>query len=385
MSRRSVATALTVSALLCGAAVADVTASAPAPDSFYAGLLRDGELLADQGKSVAAVKSLRIACFGMLDQPVVLARCLVRLGLAQAATGDGGAFRETFSRLLEVESRQPAYSAADIAPPIRSAFEQQVAQRIPSATLAASPTFQKLATEGGDGKNAKHGRKESPAVVKTPPAPAPEAQPAPQPKPVPPPTPAPHAEPLRTSAPAVPPPPAAAAPVQNPVGQKPASVAPPAASTSTPAARPAPAMAPPPPAPASPPALASAAAPTVLSAEEQAAIASARTRMQGAKVAADLLAAADTAKKVADAHPASVEANALAGEIFYRSSRWPAAVIYLERSGPPAGQPLLAFYLAVAQFESGDRAGAASTLRPLLGKLQHTPYVQTYIQKILPP
>jgi hypothetical protein len=122
-----------------------------------------------------------------------------------------------------------------------------------------------------------------------------------------------------------------------------------------------------------------------LNAEEQAAIATARTRMQGAKVAADLLAAADAAKRVADAHPASVEANALAGEIFYRSSRWPAAVIYLKRAGPPAGQPLLGFYLAVAQYESGDHAGAGVTLRPLLAKLQHTPYVQGYIQKILPP
>jgi hypothetical protein len=125
--------------------------------------------------------------------------------------------------------------------------------------------------------------------------------------------------------------------------------------------------------------------PTAPSAEESAALAAARARLQSAKVAADLLAAGDTARKVADAHPTSVEANALAGEIFYRGSRWQAAVLYLKRSGPPLGQPLLGFYLAVAQFESGDREGAATTLRPLLGKLQQTPYVQSYVQKILPP
>lgn len=323
-----------------GAAVGQSAAGTPAVDSFYASLLRDGELLAEQGKSAAAAKSLRTACFGMLDQPLLLARCLVRLGLAQAATGDGGGFRETFSRLLDLESRAPSYSAAELAPPVRAAFEQQVAQRIPSATLAASPTFQKLGGTNSEAKESKRGRK----------AAAPPADKAPTPAP----------------------PPAAADPVTPP-----AASAPPESAPGAPADPRAAKAAPPAPAPA--------ASAGGLNADERSALATARARMQEAKVAADLLAAGEMARKVADAHPSSIEANALAGEIFYRGSRWQAAAVYLTRSGPPASQPVLGFYLAVAQFESGDRAAAATTLRPLLGKLQHTAYVQGYVQKILPP
>ena len=379
MSRPSAAGALFLALLLGRAALAH---AAPAPDPFYASLLRDGELLADQGKSAAAAKSLRIACFGLLEQPSVLARCLVRLGLAQAQSSDGGGFRQTFSRLLELESRTPSYATADLAPPIRSAFEEQLAQRIPSTILAASPTFQKLAREGNDSKDTKRSRKEAARAKAAPEAAGADVGAAPQSAAAPPgprPTP-PQVEP---AAPAPAPAPAPAA--QNPV-QKPVSAAAPNAPASAPPVHPAPTTAPPAAtaaAPAPPPP--QLAPPSAPSAEESAALATARARMLSAKVAADLLAAADTARKVADAHPTSVEANALAGEIFYRSSRWQAAVLYLKRSGPPLGQPLLGFYLAVAQFESGDREGAATTLRPLLGKLQHTAYVQSYAQKILPP
>ncbi len=334
--------------------------SAQSLDPFYASLLRDGELLADQGKSAAAAKSLRIACFGMLDQPAVLARCLVRLGLAQGASGDANGFRETFSRLLDLEGRTPSYDTAEVPPAVRVGFEQQVVQRIPAATLATSPTFQKLAANAHDsGKNAKHSRKEQAIAPPQPPPAAaagatPAIQPAPAPPPAPRPSPAPVGQPTTVpSTPTQPPPSAGPSTVQH-----------------VPTAAPAPG-------PVS--------APGALTAQDSATLAAARAKMQAAKVAEDLRAAGADAQRIADAHPSSVEANALAGEIFYRSSRWQTAALYLERSGPPAGQPLLGFYLAVAQFESGDRGGAAATLRPLLGKLQHTPYVQGYIQKILPP
>ena len=300
-------------------------------DPFYTGLLRDGEILADQGKAAAAAKSLRTACFGLLDEPRPLTRCLVRLALAQAASGDAGGFRLTFNRILESEAQGPGYAAAELAPAVRSAFEQLVRQRIPTATLTSSPTFAHLATAApppDDGK--KKGRHDRPAkaVPASEPATAATAAAPPPPK-----------APAETAAPV----PAAATPVTAPV----ASV--------------------------------------VLSVDETAALERAREALRTARLAGDLAKPGTEVRKIADAHPESPSANAIAGEIAYRSSQWSEAVSYLRRSGLPADQPLLSFYLAVALYESGDQKAAATVLRPVLPSLQRTAYVQSYIAKILPP
>jgi predicted Zn-dependent protease len=98
----------------------------------------------------------------------------------------------------------------------------------------------------------------------------------------------------------------------------------------------------------------------------------------------DLRQAFDTARGVADAHPESVEAQHLAAEAAYRVSRWADAARYFQRGGePPADQPELLFYMAVALYESGDPAKAAEILKRSLPNLQRTPYVDAYARKIL--
>lgn len=90
------------------------------------------------------------------------------------------------------------------------------------------------------------------------------------------------------------------------------------------------------------------------------------------------------AREVADAHPDSREAQHLAAEAAYRISRWPDAATYFRRGGDPGdGEPERLFYQAVSLFESGDPAGAAASLRRALPGLKRTPYVETYMKKIL--
>jgi hypothetical protein len=113
-----------------------------AADPFYLDLLRDGGHAFDRGDHVTAVRHLRLACFGMLDEPKMLGECLSRLALAQDKAGDVDGFRETFSRLVEVEERFQGYSQAAQAglnPAVRTALEQRVAALIPAPTLAGSP------------------------------------------------------------------------------------------------------------------------------------------------------------------------------------------------------------------------------------------------------
>ncbi|HEY9422279.1 MAG TPA: hypothetical protein VIW92_12750, partial [Thermoanaerobaculia bacterium] len=107
-------------------ALAASSASA-AVDPFYQSLLRDGQHAFDRKDYAAAARDLRLACFGMLDEPQPLADCLARLALAQDRLDDADAFRGTFQRLVELEDRFKTYSQGNMVPELRTALEARVA------------------------------------------------------------------------------------------------------------------------------------------------------------------------------------------------------------------------------------------------------------------
>ena len=59
-----------------------------AAEGFYADLLEEGQTSFESGDYEAAARELRLASFGLLDEPAVLAGALVRLALAQQAVAD---------------------------------------------------------------------------------------------------------------------------------------------------------------------------------------------------------------------------------------------------------------------------------------------------------
>ena len=287
-------------------------------------LLRDGIHEYDRGNFPLAARSLRLACFGMLDEPKPLAECLSRLALAQDKAADPESFRETFRRLVEIEERFQAYSQSTLPPEVRNALEARMAALIPAATLAGSPPpFRTLAGRKPAAQASKGTAKEAPKVQEPP-----RSQPAPS-------TPS-------TSTP----PPVSAPPAASP----PAS-----------------------PRPTSP-----------ITAEERAKLDKARRLLAEKDKARDLKQAFQLAREVADAHPDSREAQHLAGEAAYRVSRWQDAAAYLQRSGGPGqDEPERLFYLAVSLYESGNAQAAAEALRRSLPNLQRSPYIDSYTKKIL--
>jgi tetratricopeptide (TPR) repeat protein len=136
------ATMLAAAAAVLG--VAGAPAARAATDPFYLDLMRDGIQAYDRGDYATAGKQLRLACFGVLDDPELLAACLTRLGLAQAAAGNTDAFRETFRRIVEVENRFGAYTKTDLPPEVRAAFEQRALAAVPASTLDAIPVWKAL-------------------------------------------------------------------------------------------------------------------------------------------------------------------------------------------------------------------------------------------------
>jgi hypothetical protein len=131
--------------ILCLSFAVVVAGPAAAVDPFYQSLLREGVQQYDRGDFAEASRSLRLACFGMLDEPQVLGSCLVRLALAQDRAGDDAGFQETFRRLTEVEERFQGYTRANLPQEVRTALEQRLAARIPAATLRSIAAFRGLA------------------------------------------------------------------------------------------------------------------------------------------------------------------------------------------------------------------------------------------------
>lgn len=306
-----------------------------AVDPFYQSLLREGQAAYDRKDYAAASRDLRLACFGMLDEPRQLADCLVRLALAQDRLNDVERFRETFQRLIDVEERFKGYSLADLAPAQRAALEQRLVARIPAATLAAAPAFRSTLPV----------KPQPPAsATKTPPASKgtgkPETRPAP---------PASGSGSPNSGGPAKPAGGSAAVPT-------PPSTNPPSA---PPAAKP-------------------------LTEAERGKLDQARRLLAEQRTARELREAYQLAREVADIHAELKEAQHLAAEGAYRISRWSDAAAYFRRGGDPGeDEPERLFYMAVAFYESGDAAGAAAALKRSLPNLKRTPYVDAYAKKIL--
>lgn len=305
-------------------------------DPFYESLLREGILAFDRGDYAASSRSLRIACFGMLDEPEALAGCLSRLALAQDRMDDDDGFQETFRRLAEVEERFQAYSGAQLPAETRAALEQRLAARIPVATLRSIAVFRPLAErKPGQGEPSQSARAGDPPPRRG------QAD-----------------APSRRRAGAAPPQ-ASAPPQSAPAGT--------AVSQSS--------QPPQPPQPDQP---------RDLTAAERDRMSQARKLLSPESKVKELKQAYDLAREVADAHPGSVEAQHLAAEAAYRISRWADAARYFRRGGEPGeNQPELQFYMAVSLFESGDAAGAAAILKRSLPNLQRSAYVDEYARRIL--
>ncbi len=343
--------ALLLLAVLLSAGAA--SAADAAVDPFYQTLLRDGQQAYERKDYAAAARELRLACFGMLEEPATLADCLTRLALAQDAAADLEGFRETFRRLTEVEERFKGYSQGGIAPELRATLETRLAARIPAATLAGLPAFHSAA----QAKKAA-GAPAGPTASMPPPKPAPTVP----------------ATPVAPSGSA------AKSPAHpSPAKEKPQVAVKPAAASgertgAAAALHPAPV----------PSGLPANTAAKPLSDAERQKLEQARKLLGDRRTAKELRQAFDLSSSVADAHPESKEAQLLAGEGAYRISRWSDAAAYFKRGGDPGDdEPERLFYLAVALYESGDAPAAAAALRRSLPNLKRTPYVDGYAHKIL--
>ena len=96
-----------------------------------------------------ASDQFRIACFGLLDQPVLLTEGLVRLALAQEAAGRKADVEKTLHRFLDLERRFSGYARCRLDVPMRGEFLALLRARIPADAIAAVPSLAGPAGKAG--------------------------------------------------------------------------------------------------------------------------------------------------------------------------------------------------------------------------------------------
>lgn len=352
---------------------------AGAAHPFYERLLGDGVAALELGDAETAARNLELAAFGFLDEPPLLARALVHLAIARVELGDDEAFRETLTRLVEIEERFGGYGQAEIPPAVRTDFETRilssaareleqgrssVARQRAGVLLTLAPGSTparclqgRAAAVDGDcddavsdvsacetaptepavlrGLLACHVEREEwrearelaaglPRELRRDRSFAPllervEAAPEPGPETVPPPLPS--SDPQRLT-----------------------------------------------------------------QEERDETLQRARAQLEAARTVGDLDQALELTGRVADANPADVEAQLLAGEIAYRASRWEDAVLYFDRAGDlEDAPPEVLFFFAVSLYETNRQERARSALERALPDLARTPFVNRYVDMILSP
>lgn len=117
-------------------------------DPFYDRLYREGLNARAAGENALAARKLRLACFGMLEDPPSLAGCLGQLALVEAARGESQALREALDRLLELERLFQALTKAsggNLSASDREAIDDLIRKTAAPQAVADIPAFRLLA------------------------------------------------------------------------------------------------------------------------------------------------------------------------------------------------------------------------------------------------
>ena len=327
-------------------------------DEFYARRLAVGTRALAEGRAAEAAVELRIACFGMLDEPAALMGCVARLAVAQEAAGMTAEATATAARLQDLEARFRLWAGLDLDAGTR-ARAREVVKRRRGAELLAAPTEAPTATA-------------TPTTTPTPtPSPTPKPTARPTAKPTRSPTPKPTERPTATPtaiATAIPRPTVVPTAVPLVVSTPaPASTLAPAASATATAA---------------PTAAAPRTSPTATpppTAAEARAISQARTLIAAGKAgrARALLLPLGKPTATPELRIALIEAAILTSD-FRLAAEQADLLGSLERAGEST-----MFYAAIAYFETGRRAEAKVLAEKSVTRLRKTPFVDYYAKRIL--
>lgn len=115
-----------------------------ASDPFYASLLTRGVSDAQRGDDFKAIKELRIAAFGLVDDPGQYLRSQVYLANALEHLGRHDEAATAVGKAMQAERIGNVYAGVGIDPATRSAFEALAAKSLRPEQLALVPSFRNV-------------------------------------------------------------------------------------------------------------------------------------------------------------------------------------------------------------------------------------------------
>ena len=96
-----------------------------------------GKSSLESGDTVSAVKRLKIASFGLLNDPEQYASALVYLSVALGRSGDAAGAAKVIEKLVEVERLEPVLASLEIPPMIYADFSKLASSTMTQAKFTA--------------------------------------------------------------------------------------------------------------------------------------------------------------------------------------------------------------------------------------------------------
>ncbi|HEX6161046.1 MAG TPA: hypothetical protein VF111_12820 [Thermoanaerobaculia bacterium] len=134
------------------------TTAMAAPHPFYQSMLQRGVAQAKDGRYADAIRSLRIAAFGSIDDLASYQLAQVHLAIAHEKLGNSTDARLAATKFIQAERLQPSYDQLALTDAARESFEKIVAAAVEPHYLAQVPSFRRgvqkpagaVATRGND-------------------------------------------------------------------------------------------------------------------------------------------------------------------------------------------------------------------------------------------
>jgi tetratricopeptide (TPR) repeat protein len=119
------------------------TTALAAPHPFYQNMMQRGLAKVQQGRYADAIRDLRVAAFGSLDEPTMYQTAQVYIAIANEKLGNSDEARLAATKFLQSERLRPTYASLQLDAATRDAFEKLVAGAVEPQYLAQLPAFRR--------------------------------------------------------------------------------------------------------------------------------------------------------------------------------------------------------------------------------------------------
>ena len=121
------------------------TTAVAAPHPFYQNMMQRGLAKMQQGRYADAIRDLRVAAFGSIDEPATYELVQVHIAIANEKLGNTDEARLAATKFLQSERLHPTYASLPLDAATREAFEKLVAGAVEPQYLAQLPSFRRSA------------------------------------------------------------------------------------------------------------------------------------------------------------------------------------------------------------------------------------------------